>query len=49
MASKLQAVKNSVDSGITAHIAHGRKPERLSGILAGEKGLSTCFSARSGK
>jgi glutamate 5-kinase len=35
MASKLQAVKNSVDSGITVHIAHGRKPERLSGILEG--------------
>jgi len=46
MASKLQAVKNSVDSGITVHIAHGRKPERLAGILAGEKGLSTRFAAR---
>lgn len=45
MASKLQAVKNSVDSGITVHIAHGRKPERLAGILAGETGLSTRFPA----
>lgn len=44
MASKLQAVKNSVDAGITVHIAHGRKPERLAGILAGEKGLSTRFA-----
>ncbi len=49
MASKLQAVKNSVDSGITVHIAHGRKPERLEGILAGEKGLSTRFPARFSK
>lgn len=49
MASKLQAVKNSVDSGITVHIAHGRKPERLAGILAGEKGLSTRFPARFSK
>lgn len=47
MASKLQAVKNSVDAGITVHIAHGRKPERLAGILAGEKGISTRFAARS--
>jgi glutamate 5-kinase len=46
MASKLQAVKNSVDAGITVHIAHGRKPERLAGIMAGEKGLSTRFAAR---
>ena len=49
MASKLQAVKNSVDAGITVHIAHGRKPERLAGILAGEKGISTRFAARSSK
>lgn len=49
MASKLQAVKNSVDAGITVHIAHGRKPERLAGILAGEKGISTRFGARSAK
>jgi glutamate 5-kinase len=49
MASKLQAVKDSVDAGITVHIAHGRKPERLANILAGEKGLSTRFAARGAK
>ncbi len=46
MASKLQAVKNSIEAGITVHIAHGRKPDRLAGILAGERGLSTRFPAR---
>ncbi|MDB6079282.1 MAG: Glutamate 5-kinase [Akkermansiaceae bacterium] len=45
MASKLQAVKLAVDAGITTHIAHGRKPERLAGILAGEVGLSTRFAS----
>ena len=49
MASKLQAVKHAVDAGITVHIAHGRKPERLAGIMAGETGLSTRFAARAGK
>lgn len=48
MASKLQAVKDSVEAGITVHIAHGRKPERLAGILAGERGLSTRFAPRVG-
>ncbi|BCX50259.1 glutamate 5-kinase [Haloferula helveola] len=47
MASKLQAVRLAVESGIETHIAHGRKPERLTGILAGESGLSTRFQAKS--
>ena len=47
MASKLQAVKMAVDSGIETHIAHGRKPERIQRILAGEAGISTRFSTRS--
>lgn len=44
MASKLAAVKFAVDAGIETHIAHGRRPERLSGILAGN-GISTKFPA----
>ena len=44
MASKLTAVKFAVDAGIETHIAHGRHPERLAGILAG-KGISTRFHA----
>jgi glutamate 5-kinase len=44
MASKLAAVKFAVDAGIETHIAHGRHPERLAGILAG-KGISTRFHA----
>jgi glutamate 5-kinase len=44
MASKLDAVKFSVDAGIETHIAHGRHPERLAGIVAG-KGISTKFHA----
>lgn len=48
MASKLQAVKHAVEAGIPTHIAHGRKPERLCGILAGEPGLSTRFHAKQG-
>jgi glutamate 5-kinase len=43
MASKLQAVKLAVDSGIETHIANGRRPERLGRILAGEPGISTRF------
>jgi glutamate 5-kinase len=45
MASKLSAVKFAVDAGIETHIAHGRHPERLAGILAGQAGLSTRFAA----
>ena len=36
MASKLQAVKLAVDSGITAVIAHGRKPGVLPRVVVGE-------------
>lgn len=46
MASKLKAVRHAVDAGIEVHIAHGRKPERLAAILAGEMGLSTRFKTR---
>jgi glutamate 5-kinase len=42
MASKLKAVQFAVDSGIETHIAHGRHPERMAGIVAG-KGISTRF------
>ena len=45
MSSKLKAVKLAVESGIETHIANGRKPERMSAILAGEKGISTRFIA----
>jgi glutamate 5-kinase len=44
MASKLMAVKAATESGIEVHIAHGRHPERLAGILAGT-GISTRFPA----
>ena len=44
MASKLAAVKCAVEAGIETHIAHGRHPERLAGIVAGT-GISTCFHA----
>ncbi len=44
MASKLKAVKFAVEAGIETHIAHGRHPERLAGIVAG-KGISTRFHA----
>jgi glutamate 5-kinase len=44
MASKLAAVKFAVDAGIETHIAHGRHPERLAGILAGN-GIATRFHA----
>ncbi|MBK1827455.1 glutamate 5-kinase [Haloferula rosea] len=47
MASKLKAVQMAVDSGIETHIAHGREPERLPRILAGEVGLSTRFTVTS--
>jgi glutamate 5-kinase len=47
MASKLAAVKFAVDAGIETHIAHGRHPERLAGIVAG-KGISTRFHAGAG-
>ena len=42
MASKLKAVKFAMDAGIETHIAHGRHPERMAGIVAG-KGISTRF------
>ena len=44
MASKLEAVRFAVDAGIETHIAHGRHPERLAGIIAGN-GISTRFRA----
>lgn len=44
MASKLRAVSFAVEAGIETHIAHGRKPERLRAILAGESGASTRFT-----
>jgi glutamate 5-kinase len=47
MASKLAAVKFAVEAGIETHIAHGRHPERLAGIVAG-KGISTKFHAVTG-
>jgi len=47
MASKLAAVKFAVEAGIETHIAHGRQPERLAGIVAGD-GISTRFPARTG-
>jgi glutamate 5-kinase len=42
MSSKLLAVKCAVDAGIETHIAHGRYPQRLAGILSGH-GISTQF------
>ena len=45
MASKLGAIRVAVDAGIETHIANGRHPERLAGILAGS-GLSTRFHPR---
>ncbi len=44
MASKLSAVKFAIEAGIETHIAHGRHPERLASILAGN-GISTRFKA----
>ncbi len=43
MASKLEAVSRAVEAGIETHIAHGRHPERLKAIVAGEGGVSTRF------
>ncbi|MGB6221625.1 glutamate 5-kinase [Haloferula sp.] len=43
MTSKLKAVKLAVESGVETHIANGRCPERLGGILAGQSGISTRF------
>jgi glutamate 5-kinase len=45
MASKLAAIKFAVAAGIETHIANGRHPERLAGIVAG-KGYSTRFHPR---
>ena len=47
MASKLEAVKLAVDSGIETYIANGRQPERLEAILSGEPAVSTRFRASS--
>jgi glutamate 5-kinase len=44
MTSKLTAVKFAVEAGIETHIAHGRHPERLAAIVAGN-GISTRFHA----
>ena len=44
MMSKLTAVKFAVDAGIETHIAHGRHPDRLAAIVAGN-GISTRFHA----
>ncbi len=44
MASKLDAVKFAVEAGIETHITHGRHPERLAAIVAGN-GISTRFHA----
>lgn len=46
MASKLKAVRLAVENGIETHIAHGRRPDRLAAILAGERGISTRFPVR---
>lgn len=43
MASKLEAVRFAVESGIETHIANGRHPERLADIVAGG-GISTKFT-----
>jgi glutamate 5-kinase len=45
MASKLAAIKFAVQAGIETHIAHGRHPERLAAIVAGN-GVSTRFRAK---
>ncbi len=45
MASKLTAIKFALEAGIETHIANGRHPERLAGILAGH-GHSTRFLPR---
>lgn len=42
MASKLRAVKLAVDAGVETVIANGRRPDRLSDIVAGE-GIGTRF------
>ncbi len=44
MASKLQAVKLAVDAGVETVIANGRRPDRLSEIVAGD-GFATRFRA----
>lgn len=45
MSSKLRAVRMAVEHGIETHIAHGRHPQRLAAIIAGERGVSTLFPA----
>ena len=45
MASKLKAVKLTVDAGIETVIANGRHPERLADILAGQ-GICTRFKTK---
>lgn len=44
MASKLSAIRFAVDAGIETHIANGRHPNRLAGIIAGN-GISSKFHA----
>ena len=48
MAGKLSAVKFAIAAGIETHIAHGRHPQRLAGIIAGN-GISTRFHPAIGK
>lgn len=45
MASKLQAVKLATEAGISTHIASGRKPKQIAGILAG-RSIGTRFLAK---
>ena len=42
MASKLEAVRHALDSGIECCIANGRHPDRLAAVVAGD-GLCTRF------
>ena len=42
MASKLSAIRFATDAGIETHIANGRHPNRLAGIIAGN-GISSKF------
>jgi glutamate 5-kinase len=48
MASKLAAIQFALEAGIETHIAHGRHPERLAAIVAGQ-GLSTRFRPQDGR
>ena len=48
MATKIDAARTAVDSGIDCFIANGRKAGILSDVLEG-KGIFTCFKARPAK